>query len=274
MKIDDYLARIDYEGPIALDFACLTAIHRQHLLTIPYEDLDVQLGRPLDLDIERIFEKIVVNRRGGWCYEMNGLLCWALQQIGFEVTRMAGGVMRIVRGGDTMGDHLVLRVDLDGPVLADVGLGDGMLEPTRIEEGRFAQGNRQYRLEALEDGHWRFHNNEGAIPPSFDFWPEADEERLGRMCDRLQTDGDSVFRQNLICLQPDGDRGSKALFGRVLALPGQQKQVLETADAFCEVLDEVFGLSDPAFRGLWPQVLARHQEIFGDKGPDEIRAGS
>lgn len=91
MKLHDYLARIEYRGPLATDLACLSAIHRQHLLAIPYEDLDVQLGRPLDLDPERIFEKIVTGRRGGWCYEMNGLLCWALREIGFEVQRMVGG---------------------------------------------------------------------------------------------------------------------------------------------------------------------------------------
>ena len=94
MKLDDYLARIEYRGPVAPDLACLTAIHRQHLLTIPYLDLDVQLGRLVYLDPERFFEKIVAGRRGGWCYEMNGLLCWALREIGFEVTRMVGGVGR------------------------------------------------------------------------------------------------------------------------------------------------------------------------------------
>lgn len=66
MKLDDYLARIEYQGPVAPTLSCLTEIHRQHLLTIPYEDLDVQLGRALNLDIQRTFEKIVVRRRGGW----------------------------------------------------------------------------------------------------------------------------------------------------------------------------------------------------------------
>ena len=80
MKLDDYLARIEYQGPVAPTLACLSEVHRQHLLTIPYEDLDVQLGRALNLDIQRTFEKIVVRRRGGWCYEMNGLLGWALKR--------------------------------------------------------------------------------------------------------------------------------------------------------------------------------------------------
>ena len=98
MRIEDYLARIDYQGPIGPDRESLSIIHRKHLLSIPYENLDVQRGRPLDLDIERIFDKIVHRGRGGWCYEMNGLLGWALSEIGFDVMRMAGGVMRSQHG--------------------------------------------------------------------------------------------------------------------------------------------------------------------------------
>ena len=94
MQLTDYLTRIDYHGTVAPTLACLNAVHRHHLLNIPYENLDVQLRRPVDQDIERIFEKIVHRRRGGWCYEMNGLLCWALREIGFDVMRMTGGVGR------------------------------------------------------------------------------------------------------------------------------------------------------------------------------------
>ena len=271
MKLDDYLARIEYQGPVAPTLACLTGIHRQHLLTIPYEDLDVQLGRPLDLDIQRTFEKIVVRRRGGWCYEMNGLLGWALKEIGFEVTRVLGGMYRSLEGDDVMGNHLVLLVDLDGPMIADTGMGDGVLKPMRLEVGRGVQRDRQYRLEELEDGYWRFHNHPGTTPADFDFMPtrSADEDRLARICSKLQDDDDSLFRQNLICMQPDGRRGTKILIGRTLALPGEEKKLLESADALCDALDTVFGLRDPEFRSLWPQVVARHAELFGDGVPEE-----
>jgi len=272
MKLSDYLARIEYEGPVVPNLACLTAIHRQHLLAIPYEDLDVQLGRPLDLDIQRTFEKIVSRRRGGWCYEMNGLLCWALKEIGFEVTRIVGGICRSSEGDEAMGNHLVLRVDLDVPMLADTGIGDGILDPIRFEVGRFIQGDRQFRIEELQDGHWRFHNHPGLSPDSFDFSPEspADEERLAWTCRNLQDDEDSIFRQNLMCMQPDGVGGTKMLIGRVLALPGEGKRFLESATELCGTLEEVFGLRDPDFPSLWPQVVARHETIFGDGMPDEI----
>ncbi len=272
MKLDDYLARIEYLGPVAPTLSCLTEIHRQHLLTIPYEDLDVQLGRALNLDIQRTFEKIVVRRRGGWCYEMNGLLGWALREIGFEVTRVLGGMHRSLAGDDAMGNHLVIRVDLDGPMIADTGMGDGVLEPMRLEVGSGVQADRQFRLEELDDGYWRFHNHPGTSPADFDFLPArpADEGRLARTCSNLQDDGDSIFRQNLICMQPDGTRGTKALIGRVLALPGEEKKLLESADALCDALDTVFGLRDPEFQSLWPQVVARHADLFGDGMPEEV----
>src|SRR4029078_11594867 len=95
------------------DLATLRAVHRQHLERIPYENLDVQFGRRLSIEIETIFEKIVSRGRGGWCYEMNGLLGWALEEIGFKVTRMAGGVMRATLGDGNLRNTLVLRVGLD-----------------------------------------------------------------------------------------------------------------------------------------------------------------
>ncbi len=172
MKLDAYLARIGYGGSAAPTLACLTEIHRRHLLAIPHEDLDVQLGRAMDLDIESAFEKIVVRQRGGWCYEMNGLLGWALEEIGFEVTRLLGGMHRSLEGDDAMGNHLVLRIELDESMIADTGMGDGVLEPMPLRVGSGTQATRQFRFEELEDGYWRFHSHPGTAPSDFDFLPE------------------------------------------------------------------------------------------------------
>ena len=113
MHIDAYFDRIAYAGPVQPDLATLTALHRAHLRAIPYENLDVQLGRPVTIERAPIFEKIVTGKRGGWCYEMNGLFGWALDQLGFRVTRSAGAVMREVNGAAAIGNHLVLKVELE-----------------------------------------------------------------------------------------------------------------------------------------------------------------
>jgi N-hydroxyarylamine O-acetyltransferase len=266
MKLADYLTRIEYRGRVQPDLDCLKAVHRQHLMNIPYENVDVQLRRKLDLDLSRIFEKIVHRRRGGWCYEMNGLLGWALGEIGFEVIRMTGAVTRKARGDETLGNHLVLNVKLDGSYLADVGLGNGLVEPIPIRPERFVQGHREFRLEILDDGFWRFHNFAGAIPTDFDFaLAPADETLLQKSCDSLQADPESMFRQNLICerLRPDG---THMLLGRALFFFSEAeptRTILNSAEELSEALLNVFGLDDPELRDLWPGVAARHEVLFG-----------
>lgn len=275
MNLADYLTRIEYQGPIRPDLDCLNAIHQQHLLNIPYENVDVQLRRPLDQDLEQIFEKIVHRGRGGWCYEMNGLLEWALGQIGFDVMRLTGGVARKERGDEVLGNHLVLSVDLDEPYIADVGLGNGLIEAIPLRPDRFRQGHREFRLELLGDEIWRFHNFPGAIPLDFDFiFAPADEALLARTCESLQSDPDSMFRQNLICQRLRRD-GVHLLLGRVLIFfgeSGQTKTTLNSAQELSDSLLNVFGLSDADTLELWPEVVARHEVLFGDSVPEEISA--
>ena len=273
MKLSDYFARIDYRGPATPDLNCLAAIHRQHLLKIPYENLDVQLGQSVDLDPERIFDKLVFRRRGGWCYEMNGLLGWALEEIGFDVTRMAGGVMRSHLGDSTLGNHLVLAVRLEKTYIADVGLGNGLIEPTPLVEGSFSQGFRQFRLEKMADGLWRFHNFPSALPADFDFRDEAADEYLFEStCRELQTDPESMFVQNLICERLH-EEGVRFLLGKTLftfsGLESTQR-ILDSEEDLAETLSTIFSLDGIDVGRLWSRVVARHQELFGNKSAAEI----
>ena len=118
MELSAYLDRIGFEGRPVPDRATLEAVQRLHLLAIPYENLDVQLGRPLTTSPAAAVDKLVTRRRGGWCYEMNGVLGWALAEIGFRVTRLTGAVMRSMAGDANIGNHLVLRVDLEDGLLS------------------------------------------------------------------------------------------------------------------------------------------------------------
>jgi N-hydroxyarylamine O-acetyltransferase len=228
----------------------------------------------VDQNIERIFDKIVHRQRGGWCYEMNGLLCWALREIGFEVMRMTGGVMRKERGDEAMGNHLVLCVELDGPYIADAGLGDGLAEPIPLRSGTFTQGHREFRLEPLGDNLWRFNNSPGATPPSFDVrHAPADEELLAQTCETLQSDPESMFRQNLICFRAHA-AGSTMLLGRLLVdstAEGTTRTLLYSAQELVDTLTRVFGLRDAGNADLWPQVVSRHEALFGDADAEAIR---
>ena len=102
-------------------------------MSIPYENIDVQLGRRCDLDVARGYRSWS-SRAVGWCYEMNGLFGWALREVGFEVSRVNGAVLRAERGDAAIGNHVVLLVQLDETWGADVGFGDGVIEPIPLRD--------------------------------------------------------------------------------------------------------------------------------------------
>ncbi|MBL8045525.1 MAG: arylamine N-acetyltransferase, partial [Anaerolineales bacterium] len=85
MNADLYLQRIGYTGSLTPTAETLRGLHRAHLYNVPFENLDIALGRPIILEETKLFEKIVRQHRGGFCYELNGLFAWLLRQLGFSV---------------------------------------------------------------------------------------------------------------------------------------------------------------------------------------------
>ena len=268
MELAAYLERIGYAGPARPDLATLQAVHRAHLQAIPYENLDVQLGRPVSIDPAAAYDKIVRRRRGGWCYEMNGLMGWALGEIGFSVTRMAGAAMREARGDFTIGNHLVLRIDLPGepvPWIADVGFGDGILDPFPLKPADLTAEGHRFRLEAMDQGWWRFHNHEFGGAKSFDFTlPPADPALLAEKCAWLQSAAESPFTMNVICQRWRGGEVLQ-LLGRTFRRirPGvKQERLIESAEDLVQVLARDFTLDLPEAAALWPRVVARHEQVM------------
>ena len=111
MDIHAYLSRIGYRGTLEPSAATLHALQQAHLLAVPFENLDIHLGRPIVLDQTALFDKIVARRRGGFCYELNGLFAVLLRELGFEVTLLSAGVARASGGFGPEYDHLTLLVD-------------------------------------------------------------------------------------------------------------------------------------------------------------------
>ncbi|NLT14426.1 MAG: arylamine N-acetyltransferase [Clostridiales bacterium] len=126
-SLDAYFNRINYHGKTDVSFETLNALHIAHTFNITFENLDIYLHKPILLDKDALFNKLVVNRRGGYCFEMNGLFSIVLRELGFKVTDLLAG-MRL---------HQVLMVELDDKrYLVDVGYGnDGIAAPLLIEEG-------------------------------------------------------------------------------------------------------------------------------------------
>src|SRR5260370_11127318 len=129
MKVPVYLRRIGYAGPVTRTLETLRSIHRAHLETVPFENLDISLARPIVLDLERFVQKIVEENRGGFCYELNGAFAALLRKMGYRVTLLSARGARKDGSAGPEFDHLALRVDLDQSWLADVGLGNVSWSP-------------------------------------------------------------------------------------------------------------------------------------------------
>ncbi|MFI0982852.1 arylamine N-acetyltransferase [Streptomyces sp. NPDC021093] len=136
IDLDAYLTRIGYDGERAATREVLHAVHRAHVTAIPFENLEVALERPVHLDLKRLQQKLVGQRRGGYCYEQNSLLAAVLERLGFEV---AGRGARNRTRGDALlpVTHAVLVVRVEGEQwLVDCGFGwQGPLEPVPLRAG-------------------------------------------------------------------------------------------------------------------------------------------
>jgi len=265
-EIEAYLDRIGFRGTVRPDLATLGELHRRHLGSISYDALDIPLGRRVTLDPRDAFRKIVVERRGGWCYEMNGLFGWILEAIGFDVTRVGATVMR-EEGQPGRGDHLVLIVRLDGQrYVADVGFGEGPQLPFRLAPARFEQQGIEYRLERLASGWWRLRNETQPEAPWFDFRARpASERTLAAMNWRLQHDPASPFVLNAVVARATDD-GVVLLRGRVLRTltgPTYRDHRIDTPEEYTAVLRRTFDLEVPGAASLWPRILERHERLFG-----------
>src|SRR5215208_6825945 len=129
-----YLSRIGHTGPRDPTIDTLRALHRAHLAAVPFENLDIHAGRPIRLDRSAFFRKIVGERRGGFCYELNGLFGALLEALGFEVTLLSARVAREGGGFGPEFDHLVLLVSAGGRWIADVGFGRSFEEPLSLDD--------------------------------------------------------------------------------------------------------------------------------------------
>lgn len=268
MRLPHYLDRIGYRGDVEPTLAVLRALQVAHVGSVPFENLDVQLGRPVSIDAGAAYEKIVVGDRGGWCYEQNGLFGWALSEIGFDVTRLAAAVMRPDRGDVSKASHLCLQVrcaDSTADYLVDVGFGGSMIEPLQLAPAEHVQPPFRLGLRRMSDGYWRFWEDLGGGEFSFDFVAEpASESALRKKCDVLQNDPSSVFVLNLVA-QLRLPQQHKSLRGRILqiATPGGiESRTLVSADELVTTLAEHFHLHVPEVADLWPRIVARHEEVF------------
>ncbi len=249
-SVTRYLARIGAPRPRTPTAEALRDLHRRHLIAIPFENLSIHLGQPIVLEEDALVRKLVADRRGGFCYELNGAFAALLGALGFPVTLLAGGVY----GEDGLSPpfaHMALKVEADGPWLADVGFGDHTLHPLRMDvagpqddpAGTFqivpadvadvAGGSDPAALDVLRDGKANYRVE--TMPRRLeDFVP---------MCWWQQTWPASHFRRGLVCTLP--------VAGGRLTLSGRR------------LIRTVGGERTETALGSDEEVLAAYQDLFG-----------
>jgi N-hydroxyarylamine O-acetyltransferase len=223
----------------------LNQLHLAHLLAVPFENLDISLGRQINLELPAILHKIVNLNRGGFCYELNSAFAWLLTEIGFPVVLISAATF----DGKTLGpefDHMLLRVESDYTVFADVGFGDSFLLPVFPADKPVFQFDRFYRLEKsnhrwvleqkFETGNWK---------PLYIFNLEPRQlTDFESMCQYQQVDEASTFTRKTLCSVAT-EQGRTTCAGTRLIVTEKnhrQESVVANDSMLGEILQQRFGM--------------------------------
>jgi N-hydroxyarylamine O-acetyltransferase len=263
---DQYRARIGWDGPVAPDRATLEAIAYHHPLAIPFENLDPLMGRTPDLAPDALMAKLVHGRRGGYCFEQNGLLRIFLEMIGFTVVPLSG---RVVWGMDdtliTRRSHMLLRVELaEGPVLIDVGFGSatptGVLDlvPDRVQQ----TPHERFRLIRVEGGDWKLQvlmGEQWRTTYRFDTTPQYPIDYTVANW-FTSTHPDSHFIHGLACARAFSDRRVTLRGFDLTTYPvgrASTQRALTPSEA-CDTLEQDFGIALPDRVALLARLTTLH----------------
>jgi N-hydroxyarylamine O-acetyltransferase len=242
-----YLERIGATRPAAPTLDALAGLVLAHLYSVPFENLDIAGGRRLSVELEAIYEKVVTRRRGGFCYELNGLFGWLLRGLGYDVTLLAAQLPEPPDGGPRHDlAHLVLLVDLDGPWLVDVGFGEAYRRPFALRDGNEHADPLlgRYRLEEA-DGRWQVREwqdgAESRVSYRFDLAPHELAD-FAEAC-RWQETESPFFTGHRFCTiaTPDGRR--TLMDDRLIVRSGGRRTEREVEEAEVPgLLAELFGV--------------------------------
>ncbi|MET0595310.1 MAG: arylamine N-acetyltransferase [Polyangiaceae bacterium] len=250
VDLDAYFQRIGYRGPTSPTLETLNGIVNHHVQAIPFENLDILLGRGIDISPASLEQKLVFARRGGYCFEQNGFLLLVLRALGFDATPISARV-RYQRPRDFIPPrtHVFLRVEIGGESwLADVGVGGFSLTSALRLDTSEEQATPHEPRRIVREGHILYHQVRLA-----DDWHDICEFTLEEMPDIdrelgnwfTSTHPQSHFKNRLLAARalPDGARNT--LLNRELTRrrrSGVETRIIATPDELLTVLHDDFGL--------------------------------
>jgi N-hydroxyarylamine O-acetyltransferase len=253
LDVRAYLRRIGYAGPTAPSAETLRALHRAHMLAVPFENLSIHAREPIELDEELLFDKVVRRGRGGFCYELNGLFGALLRALGFRVEMLSARVANERGEFGPEFDHMALMVTLEERWLADVGFGASFLEPLlldetdaqRRDEGVFridGTGAHRLLMQLDDKGEWQ---------PQYRFTLQPHQlADYTEMCRYHQTSPDSHFTRKRVCSRATHDgRITLSDMTLITTVAGERRErVLASVEEYEAALREHFGFSMEARR--------------------------
>lgn len=250
MNTDEYLHRIGC-GPVSSpDVDALCAVHRAHMLSVPFENLDIHGKRRIVLDTALLVEKIVGAKRGGICYELNGAFGALLTALGFKVTLLAAEVFIADGSVGPQFDHMALLVEAEGVrYLCDVGFGDSFVEPLRLDaRGEQVQAGFAYQLLETADGYTVMRRklaDGGPMQPAFRFSLEPRQlSDFEAMCEFHQS-GESHFARKIVCSMATTDGRVTVSGSDLIVTRGESRDVtaIGTGEHRARMLMDYFGMS-------------------------------
>ncbi|MQM25050.1 arylamine N-acetyltransferase family protein [Glycomyces albidus] len=283
-----YFERVGISAPRRPTLHALRRVHRAHVAAMPYENLDIQLGRPIRLDAESLHAKLVAGGRGGYCYEHNGVMAFALEAMGFDVRRVLGGVARETEGDGNWWNHMPLVVRFGKPgtgerggkpgtdgaeYLADSGIGTGFRDPLPVRNGSYRVGAFNFGMWSLGGDEWRCSIDPRVSNLTFDFrLPARRPEEFADRCRELSTSPESPFVKTLTVQNPR-EHDMWVLRARTLtvydpALPDfKSVRVVEDADDFASLLRGRFNLTlpDADIAALWAKAEEQHERRLAEE---------
>jgi N-hydroxyarylamine O-acetyltransferase len=258
-NLDAYLKRINYAGSIAPTIETLQMLHRLHPAAIPFENLDPLMEQPVRLTLSDLEQKLVVERRGGYCFEHNLLLKAVLEDMDFKVTALGARVALGLEPPPEFSatpNHIALLVDVGGVVyLADVGLGrQVMTAPLRLrsnleqetpnERYRLVGGEPDWQLETAAAEGWRPLYKFDLAARGLDDFIAMNDVAMAR------------FRDNLFVSRVDGSRRYGLRNSRLRTYDGPETttRMLTSVAEIRDVLTTIFGIQLPVTDRLDPAL--------------------
>lgn len=249
VQLSEYFQRIGYKGSREPTLETLQAVQAAQAYYIPFETFDISTGTPIVLTFEHLFDKLVKQKRGGYCYEVNALLHFALQSLGFKtrlcLARLTGEDGNLLPASV----HMVVIVELNDKWLADVGWGRGFVQPFSLDN---PAEQHEHRIEQEGDGYNFYRNGKKLHRFTLEGHPLDFFEARNLY---HQTSPNSPFAKELACSLPT-PQGFEMIRGSIYTgKNGQEKteRKIETDEEYRRLLQKCFGLQLNVNRPVWIQ---------------------